>query len=109
MPARNGNKRVRSTKATQNGRSVLDEQPHRDPSAALRMKERALKMKMHRMRVEMVANKIGFPIGKQSHMSLAQAASKRRSFLVHACEFVVTAILIGGACAWLYQWWLTRQ
>lgn len=108
MTARNGNKRVRSSKPKQN-KSSLDEQPHSDPSVALRMKERALKMKMHRMRVEMVANKIGFPIGKQSQMSLAQAASKRRSFLVQAGEFLVTAILIGGACAWLYQWWLTRQ
>lgn len=102
-----GNKRVRSTKS-RSGLAAIDE-PQLDPTVALRMRERALKKKMHRMRVEMVANKIGFPIGKQSNMSLAQAAGKRRRFLVQAAELVVTAILIGGACAWLYQWWLTRQ
>jgi hypothetical protein len=73
------------------------------------MKERALKKRMHRMRVEMVANRLGFPMGRDTRLSLAQAAQKRRHTLVQIGEFLVTAILIAGACAWLYQWWLTRQ
>ena len=39
----------------------------------------------------------------------AQAAAARWKFLRQASEFIVTAVLIGGACAWLYKWWLTRQ
>jgi hypothetical protein len=80
-----------------------------DASEALRLKERALKKKVHRMRVEMVARRLGFPIGTQPDMIRAKAAAARKRFLLQVVEFVVTAILIGGACAWLYQWWLSRQ
>jgi len=73
------------------------------------MKERALKKHMYRMRVEMVANRLGFPMGRDTRLSLAQAAQKRRRFLVRAGEFLVTTILIAGACAWLYQLWLMRR
>lgn len=104
MPA---NKRVRNAKS-RSGIGAMDDS-RLDPGAALRMKERALKKHMHRMRVEMVANRLGFPIGRGTRLSLAQAAQKRRCFLVQIAEFTVTAILIAGACAWLYQWWLTRQ
>lgn len=102
-----GNKRVRGTKP-KSGLKAVDS-PTLDPAAALRSRERALKKKVVRMRVEMVAGRLGFPIGKHLNMSLAQAAAKRRRFLVQLGEFLVTAILFCGACAWLYQWWLTRQ
>ena len=101
------NKRVRHTKS-RSGIGAMDD-ARLDPGAALRMKERALKKRMHRMRVEMVANRLGFPMGRDTKLSLAQAAQKRRRFMVQIAEFSVTAILIAGACAWLYQWWLTRQ
>lgn len=104
MPA---NKRVRSTKPKSRMGAIDDSQA--DPGLALRMKERALKKTMHRMKVEMVASRLGFPMGRDTRLSLAQAASKRRRFMVQIGEFLVTAILIAGACAWLYQWWLTRQ
>src|SRR4051812_20854964 len=101
------NKRVRSSKS-KSGIGILDDTRF-DPGTALRMQERALKKRMHRMRVEMVANRLGFPIGRDTKLSLAQAAQKRRRTLVQIAEFLVTAILIAGAAAWLYQWWLTRQ
>lgn len=104
MPA---NKRVRNSRS-KSGLGALDD-PRLDPGVALRQKERALKKRMHRMRVEMVATRLGFPMGKHTNMSLAQASSKRRRTMVQIAEFLVTAILIAGACAWLYQWWLTRQ
>jgi hypothetical protein len=105
MPA-NHNRRVRSSKS-KTGLAAMDDEPINP--IALRMKERALKKQVHRMKVEMVARRMGFPIGRQPDMSLAKAAQARRRFLMQAGEFLVTALLIAGACAWLYQWWLTRQ
>jgi hypothetical protein len=105
MPA-NHNRRVRSSKS-RSSLGAVDDEPMNP--IALRMKERALKKQVHRMKVEMVARKIGFPIGRQPDMSLAKAAQARRRFVMQVGEFLVTAVLIAGACAWLYQWWLTRQ
>src|SRR5215207_7577479 len=96
------NKRVRSTKP-KSGLKAVDSLT---PAAALRSKERVLKKKVHRMKVEMVAHRLGFPIGSHSQLSYAQAAAKRRKFLVQIAEFLITAVLFVGACAWLYQWWL---
>jgi hypothetical protein len=78
-------------------------------SEALRQKERVLRRKVHRMKVEMAASRMGFPMGSQHRMTYAQAAAKRRRFLVQAAEFITTAILFVGACSWLYHWWLSRQ
>lgn len=105
--ARQTNKRVGSKKPKA-GLGAIDTEDL-DPGAILRQQERALKKKVHRMKVEMVARKLGFPIGAQPDMIRAKAAAARRRFLMLAAEFIVTAILIGGACAWLYKWWLTRQ
>ncbi|OAI55524.1 hypothetical protein AYO49_01200 [Verrucomicrobiaceae bacterium SCGC AG-212-N21] len=105
MPA-NHNRRVRRSKSKA-GLGAVDDEPMNP--IALRMKEKSLKKQVHRMKVEMVARRLGFPIGRQPDMSLAKAAQARRRFLMQACEFLVTAILIAGACAWLYKWWLTRQ
>jgi hypothetical protein len=105
--ARKTNKRVGSRKP-KSGLGAI-ESDELDLGDALRMRERDLKKKVHRMKVEMVARKIGFPIGRQPDMSLAKAAQARRRFVMQVGEFLVTAVLIAGACAWLYQWWLTRQ
>lgn len=101
------NKRIRNSRS-KTGLAAI-EGARLDPGAELKLRERALKKRMHRMKVEMVASRLGFPIGRDTRLSLAQAAQKRRRFLVQIAEFAVTAVLIAGACAWLYQWWLTRQ
>jgi hypothetical protein len=105
MPASH-NRRVRRSKS-KSGLGAVDDAPMNP--IALRMKEKSLKQQVHRMKVEMVARRLGFPIGRQPDMSLAKAAQARRRFLMQVGEFLVTAILIAGACAWLYKWWLTRQ
>lgn len=101
------NKLVRKPKPRSNPDHIMGGAVN--PSDALRHKERVLKRKVHRMKVEMVANRMGFPIGSQHRMTYAQAAAKRRRFLVQAAEFITTAILFVGACSWLYHWWLSRQ
>lgn len=101
------NKLVRKQKPRSNTDQIMGGTVR--PSEALRHKERALKRKVHRMKVELVASRMGFPLGSQHGMTYAQAAAKRRRFLVQAAEFVTTAILFIGACSWLYHWWLSRQ
>ncbi|TLD69844.1 hypothetical protein FEM03_16115 [Phragmitibacter flavus] len=45
----------------------------------------------------------------EQRLTLAQASEKRRVFYMQVLEFTVTALLFVGACAWLYQWWLSRS
>ena len=99
------NKRIRKpAKAT---KEVL-EVPSLDPMHMLRQREKLLQKRMHRMKVTMTADRLGFPTEKQ-RLTYAQASAKRRRVLVHAAEFIITAILFVGACSWLYQFWLSRQ
>lgn len=105
--ASSSNKRVRKSSPKSSAHEIMDDRL--DPVEALRRKERLLQKKVHRMKVEMVANRLGFPMGSQRRLTFAQAAAKRRRFLVQAAEFITTAILFVGACSWLYQWWLSRQ
>ena len=102
------NKLIRKPKPRSNADHITGAPPA-NRSDALRKKERVLKRTVHRMKVELAASRMGFPMGSQHRMTYAQAAAKRRRFLVQAAEFITTAILFVGACSWLYHWWLSRQ
>ncbi|MEZ0274862.1 MAG: hypothetical protein ACAH88_08145 [Roseimicrobium sp.] len=104
-----GNKRMRK-RAPQASPMLpfMDESEPKDV-AALQRKAKQIQRNMHRLKVEMAADRMGFPVGRPRKMTFAQAAAKRRAFMVQAAEFMITAVLFVGACAWLYQWWLARQ
>lgn len=104
-----GNKRMRK-RAPKNSPMLpfMDEGEPRDV-ATLQRKAKEIQRNMHRLKVEMAADRLGFPVGKPRKMTFAQAQAKRRRFMVQATEFLITAVLFVGACAWLYQWWLARQ
>ncbi|MFZ4763557.1 MAG: hypothetical protein ACOYMN_01285 [Roseimicrobium sp.] len=78
------------------------------PEEKLRRKEQALRKEYRKMKVALAAQRLGIPTGGQ-RLPLAQQAAARRRALLQAAEFITTAILFAGACAWLYQWWLSRQ
>lgn len=105
MPATN--KRMRKS-APKTPMLPLPEDSPQDVEA-LQKRARQIKRSMHRLNVEMAADRLGYPVGRPKKMRYAQAAEKRRKFLVQTSEFVITAVLFVGACAWLYQWWLSRQ
>jgi hypothetical protein len=38
-------------------------------------------------------------------LTLSQTRARNRKLMIQVAEFAVTAIILVGACAWLYQWW----
>ena len=50
----------------------------------------------------------GFAQGER-RLTLAQSRARNRKMMVQWAEFAVTAIILVGACAWLYQWWMRTQ
>lgn len=128
-----GNKRVRKSSKARDAQDLLGseggrgvEVPVRRPRS-LKDKERELQGQLHRLEVEIAAtsrvfaderrrrneNELPPPEGYRSRakgkrLTLAQAREKRRVFYMQVVEFAVTLLLMVGACAWLYQWWLSR-
>ena len=45
----------------------------------------------------------------ERRLTLAQTRARNRKLMVQWAEFGVTAIILVGACAWLYQWWMRTQ
>lgn len=104
-----GNKRMRKRAPQTPMLPLLEQEEMPQDAAALQKRARQLQRSVHRLKVEMAADRMGFPVGRPRKMTYAQAAAKRRKFVVQAAEFLITAVLFVGACAWLYQWWLSRQ
>jgi len=92
----------------------------------LKAKAQDLEKTLHRLEVEIAAtsrldqerkirnrNTIPAPertkfARSQRRLTHAQTREKSRKRLMQVMEFTVTALLFVGACAGLYQWWLSR-
>ncbi len=103
------NKRMRRRAETPMFPQLEEEEVTPPNLAALQKRSRDLQRSVKRLKVEMAADRLGYPMGRQRKMTYAQTAAKRRKFLVQTAEFLITALLLVGACAWLYQLWLSRQ
>lgn len=108
--------------------SLLDEAVSRRPKS-LHEQSLELESKVRRLEVEIAATsrmaqesrirnrdllpppdsvRGGFAYSK-TRMSFAQSRTKRRAVALQFTEFTITLLLFVGACAWLYQWWLSRH
>ena len=106
---------------------LLSEGPSRTRKpTTLKAKAQDLEKTLHRLEVEIAAtsrlaheskirnrNTIPAPertkfARSQHRLTHAQSREKNRKLMMQVMEFVVTALLFVGACAGLYQWWLSR-
>lgn len=121
------NKRIRKP-SSKTMTSLLDEATPRRPKT-LREQSIELESKVRRLEVEIAAttrmahesrirNRDTLPppdairggAGRsQARLSFAQSRTKRRALAFQFTEFTITLLLFVGACAWLYQWWLSRH
>ncbi len=99
------NKQMRKRSAKADLIQEMDQEEAPQDVASLQKRARQLKRSVHRLNVELAADRFRH----ERKMTYAQAAASRRQFMVQAAEFLITAVLFVGACAWLYQWWLSRQ
>lgn len=121
------NKRVRKS-SSKTVTSLLDEPVSRRPKT-LREQSLELESKVRRLEVEIAAttrmahesrirNRDILPppdairggAGQsRTRLSFAQSRTRRRALALQFTEFTITLLLFVGACAWLYQWWLSRH
>jgi hypothetical protein len=125
------NKRIRKSSTAKTAKDLLSSEV---PSAVKKpqaLKDRAARLKgeVHRLEVAIAATSQVFSEQRRrrdndelpppertaparrgaQRLTLAQARERRRVFYMQVLEFTVTALLFVGACAWLYQWWLSRS
>jgi hypothetical protein len=120
------NKRINNPRA-KSAKDMLSEGKGRSVKPkSLKAKAEDLEKTLHRLEVEIAATsrlahekkiknrnfvpppeRSGFArsAGRKTH---AQKLEQRRKLLIQVAEFSFTALLFVGACAWLYQWWLSR-
>lgn len=121
------NKRIRKP-SSKTVTSLLDESAPRRPKT-LREQSLELENKVRRLEVEIAAttrmahesrirNRDVLPPPEtirggtghaKARLSFAQSRTKRRALAFQFTEFTITLLLFVGACAWLYQWWLSRH
>jgi len=94
--------------------------------ASLKAKAQDLEKTLHRLEVEIAMtsrldrerklrnrNTIPAPertrVRASGRLTHAQTLEKRRKLLMQILEFTITALIFVGACAGLYQWWLSRS
>jgi len=121
------NKRITNRAKVRSAKELARQAVETPQPRRLKDKAKDLEGKLHRLEVEIAASsRIYGETRRRSRDELpppepsrkirsgpkrlthAQTREKRRTFYMQVLEFAVTALLFVGACAWLYQWWLSR-